>query len=189
MSLAVLLLKGFGQARGAFEQDFYAGGNRPFCWVPVLSYCTPGDWYFEARGNYEAINSASLYVGKTFEKKGTVSYSVTPMAGLVTGSFNGGSVGANVTLDYKNLSFSSQSQYTGSILNPLRNFTYSWSDLTYEVKGWVAAGASVQQTRSVIEKGILLTGIYKNWSIPLYVFNPASCKRYFVLGLIVAWGR
>jgi len=188
ISLAGLLPKGFSQATGAFEQDFYSGGNRPFCWVPVADYSTPGNWYFEARGNYEAINSASLYLGKTFDKKGLISYSVTPMAGLVTGSFNGGSVGADVALDYKKISFSSQSQYTFAIKNPARNFTYSWSDLTYQLKGWMAAGVSLQQTRGVLEKGILLTGVYKNWSLPLYVFNPETCKRYFVLGLIVEWG-
>ena len=190
ITLSGLLLEGFSQPNGTFEQDYYLGRNRSFCWVPVVGYCTPGNWYFEARGNYEAINSASLYFGKAFGKKALISYSIIPIAGLVIGKFNGGSVGAHVALDYKKISFSSQSQYTFSIENRATDFTYSWSDLTYQLKGWVAAGVSLQQTRGLFEKGILVSGVYKNLSIPLYVFNPASTgERYFVLGLNVEWGH
>jgi hypothetical protein len=188
MVLCGLLLKGFGQSAGTFEQDCYAGKNKPFSWVPVVGFCTPGNWYYEARADYEAINSASLYFGKTFRKKGPLSYSITPIAGLVAGSFNGGSVGANVALDYRKLSFSSQAQYTFSIENRATNFTYSWSDLTYKIKRWMSAGFSVQQTRGQFEKGILIQGLYKNLRIPLYVFNPATSERYFVLGVNVEWG-
>ncbi len=130
----MLLPKGFSQSNGTFEQDYYLGINRSFCWVPDVGYCTTGNWYYEARINYEATHAVSIYMGKTFKKKGSVSYSVTPIAGLVMGMFNGGSVGANVALDYKKISFSSQSQYTFSIENGATNFTYSWSDLTYQLK-------------------------------------------------------
>ena len=188
IALSGLSLKGFNQSNGAFEQYYYSGKNRPFSWVPILSYSTYDNWYMEARGNYEATNSASLYVGKTFRKTALISYSIIPIAGLVAGGFNGGSVGANVALDYKKISFSSQSQYTFSIENRATNFTYSWSDLTYQLKGWVSAGASLQQTRGLFEKGILVRVVYKNLSIPLYVFNPATCERYFVLGLNLEWG-
>jgi hypothetical protein len=188
IALSGLSLKGFNQSNGSFEQDYYLGVHRSFCWVPVVGCHLPNDWYFEARGNYEAINSVSLYFGKAFGKKGLISYSVTPIAGLVMGMFNGGSVGANVALDYKKLSFSSQSQYTFSIENGTTNFTYSWSDLTYQLKKWVSAGVSLQQTRGQFEKGILVRVAYKNLSIPLYVFNPATSERYFVLGLNLEWG-
>jgi hypothetical protein len=188
IALSGLSLKGFNQSNGSFEQDYYLGVHRSFCWVPVVGCHLPNNWYFEARGNYEAVNSASLYFGKVFGKKGLISYSITPVAGLVMGMFNGGSVGANVALDYKKLSFSSQSQYTFSIENGATNFTYSWSDLTYQVKKWVSAGVSLQQTRGLFEKGILVRVAYKNLSIPLYVFNPATSERYFVLGLNLEWG-
>ncbi|MGZ3814967.1 MAG: hypothetical protein ACXVA0_24745, partial [Mucilaginibacter sp.] len=165
------------------------GGTRSFSWIPVVSYCTSNNWYLEARGNYEAINSASVYFGKAFKKQALISYSIIPIVGLVMGGFNGGSVGANVTLDYKKISFSSQSQYTFSMENPATNFTYSWSDLSYQLKGWVSAGVSLQQTRGLFERGILVRGVYKNLSIPLYVFNPTTSERYFVLGLNIELGR
>ena len=189
ITLSGLLLKGFSQSNGAYEQDCYLGENRSFCWVPVLSYRAADNWYFEARSNYEAINSASLYFGKIFRKKALISYSIIPIAGLVMGTFNGGSVGANVGLDNKKISFSSQSQYTFSTENRATNFTYSWSDLAYQLKDWMSAGISLQQTRGLFEKGILVRAAYKNFSIPLYVFNLTTSKRYFVLGLNVEWSH
>jgi len=189
MALSGLSLKGFNQSNGTCEQYYYLGKNGLFNWVPILTYNTPSDWYIEARGNYEAINSASLYFGKTFKKNALLSYSIIPIAGLVMGSFSGGSVGANVALDYKNISLSSQSQYTFSIENRATNFTYSWSDLTYQLKKWMSAGLSLQQTGGLFEKGILVQGVFKNLSVPLYVFNPATRERHFVLGLNVEWGR
>jgi hypothetical protein len=189
MALSGLSLKGFDQATGTAEQYFYLGKNRPLSWVPILTYHTPSDWYVEARGNYEANNSASLYFGKTFKKTALISYSIIPIAGLVMGGFDGGSVGANVALDYKKISFSSQSQYTFSIQNQAANFTYSWSDLSYQLREWVSAGVSLQQTGRLFEKGILIRGVYKKFSVPLYVFNPSTSERYFVLGLNLEWGR
>ncbi len=189
IALSGLSLKGFDQPNGTGEQYFYLGKERPFSRVSVLTYLAPSAWYIEARGNYEASNSASLYFGKAFRKTAPVSYSITPIAGLVAGGFNGGSVGANVALDYKELSFSSQSQYTFSIENKAENFTYSWADLTYQLKKWVSAGVSLQQTRGVFEKGVLIKGVYKKLSIPLYVFSPLTNERYFVLGLNLEWGR
>lgn|SRR6185503_1538045 len=189
MALCGLSLNGFDQPGGAGEQYFYSGKNSPSNWVSVLSYHTPSDWYIEARANYEAINSASLYFGKNFKKTAIVSYSIIPIAGLVAGSFNGGSVGANIALDYKEISFSSQLQYTFSKENQTANFTYSWSDLTYQLKEWLAAGVSLQQTRGLFEKGVLVRGIYKKFSVPLYVFSPLTSERYFVLGLNLEWGR
>jgi hypothetical protein len=187
ITLSGLLPKGFSQSNGTFEQDYYLGINRSFCWVPVVGFNTTGNWYIETRVNYEATNSVSLYLGKTFKKKALISYSITPLVGLVAGRFDGGSVGANVSLDYKKISFSSQPQYTFSVANRATNFTYSWSDLTYQLKGWVAAGVSLQQTRGQFEKGLLVKGVYKNLSMPLYVFNPASPERYFVVGLNLEW--
>ena len=187
ITLSGLLPKGFGQSGGTFEQDYYLGINRSFCWVPVVGFYTPGNWYAEARINYEATNTVSLYIGKTFKKKALVSYSITPLAGLVSGRFNGGSVGANATVDYKKISFSSQSQYTFSAENQATNFTYSWSDLTYQLKKWVGAGLSLQQTGRQFEKGILVKGVYKNLSMPLYFFNPTASNRYFIVGLSLEW--
>jgi hypothetical protein len=92
-------------------------------------------------------------------------------------------------LEYKKISFSSQSQYTFSIEDQAANFTYSWSDLTYQLNEWVSAGVSLQQTRGLFEKGILVKGAYKKLSIPLYVFSPLTNERYFVLGLNLEWGQ
>jgi hypothetical protein len=191
ITLSGLWLKGFTQS-GSLGQFYYVGAGRPLYMVPVIGYHTTGNWYIEGRYNYETINSASVYFGKTIKKKALISYSITPIAGLVAGRFNGGSIGVNAELDYKKFYFSSQSQYTFSIENKATNFTYSWSDLTYRLKTWVSAGVSLQQTNlykatGTFEKGILIKAEYKFFSFPLYIFNPLTNNRYFVLGLDIEW--
>jgi len=192
--LSGLWLKGFTQ--GSFQQYYYAGGqNRPSYYAPVAGYHISGNWYVEARYNYEEMNTASLYVGKTFEHETLMSYcSITPIAGIVAGTFKGGAIGANVELDYRRIIFSSQSQYTFSIENRTTNFVYSWSDLSYRIKRWLSAGVSLQQTNiysytGTFEKGVLITLQYnKSLSFPVYMFNPSTNARYFVFGMNIILG-
>ena len=197
--LLILLLSGLwlnGFTQGSFQQYYYAGGtNRLSYYAPVLGYHIGGNWYVEGRYNYEEINTGSLYVGKTFEHETLMSYtSITPIIGAVAGTFKGGAIGANVELDYRRLVFSSQSQYTFSIENKTTNFVYSWSDLEYRIKRWLALGVSLQQTnvysnKGTFEKGVFIMLQYKSVSLPVYLFNPSTNDRYYVVGLNIALGK
>jgi hypothetical protein len=191
IALLGLLPKGYSQ-KASVEQYYYMGQQRGFNFIPVAGLRLANNWYIEGRFNYEALNTASVYVGKTFEKNGVLNYTITPLAGLVAGNFNGASAGLNLTADYKRLSFNSQSQYTVCAADKTDNFIYSWSDVTFRLNKWLAAGASLQQTNvyqttGTFEKGILLRAEYKKLSFPLYIFNPATAARYFVLGVNVEW--
>jgi hypothetical protein len=185
-----LWLKAFSQLNGSFEEYYYIGRDRPFYMATVATDHAANDWYIEGRYNYDAINAVSAYLGKTFEKKALISYSITPIAGLIGGRFNGGSAGANITLDCKGLSFASQSQYTFSIQSKAANFVYSLSDLTYHFGGFLSAGVSLQQTAlyqaaATFEKGILIRVELKKFSFPLYIFNPSTNERYVMFGLVI----
>ncbi len=176
------------------EQYYYMGTYKMFTLVPVGYLQTRKNWYAEGRFNYEALNTLSLYGGKTFEKKALVSYSASPILGIVLGQINGGSAGINLVADYKKLNFSTQSQYTFSVQQRSNNFIYSWSDFTYQVSAKFAAGFSLQQTKlymvnGAFEKGLLIKTGYKNWTFPLYIFKPESSQRYFVLGLNYEWQK
>jgi hypothetical protein len=196
--LPIMILLGLwhntkGQQAG-LEQYYYMGAYRDFTFVPVGYYQTTKNWYMEGRFNYEALNTLSLYAGKTFERKALFSYAASPIAGVVLGKMNGGSVGLNLQMDYRNFDFNTQSQYTFSIQQRSNNFIYSWSDLTYKLSEKFAAGLSLQQTKlyqlnGALEKGFLVKAAYKSWSFPLYIFKPESSERYFVLGLNYEWQK
>jgi hypothetical protein len=180
------------QPQAGLEQYYYAGTYQTFTLVPVAYYQSSNKWYAEGRFNYEAMNTLSLYGGKTFTKNAAVSYSATPIAGVVLGQMNGGSVGLNLAVDYQKFNFNTQSQHTFSIQQPGNSFTYSWSDFTYRFFKKFAGGASLQQTKlyrvnGAFEKGILLKTSFKNWTFPLYIFRPEAPDRYFVLGINYEW--
>jgi hypothetical protein len=180
------------QPQAGLEQYYYLGTYQTFTLVPVAYYQSSKNWYAEGRFNYEALNTLSLYGGKTFAKNAAVSYSATPILGLVLGQMNGGSVGLNLEMDYRKFSFNTQSQYTFSVQQRSNRFIYSWSDFTYRFFEKFAAGVSLQQTKlyqvnGALEKGILLKTGFKSWTFPLYVFRPETSDRYFVLGINYEW--
>lgn len=190
--LSGLLHKTHAQSQGGFEQYYFMGERQAFTMVPIVYYETSKSWYMEGRYNYEAENTMSVYAGKTFEKKSEISYSASPIIGVVMGKFNGGSVGLNGEGDYKKCSFSSQLQYTFSLQNKTENFLYCWSDFSYQALNNMYAGISIQQTNlyqehSKIEKGFFIKGAFRKWTVPLYVFSPSTKDRYFVLGLTCDW--
>ena len=181
-------------AQAGLQQYYYMGAYREFSVVPIASYQTSNNWYMEARYNYEALNSFSLYYGKTFEKTAPVSYQVSPILGFVAGSLDGGSVGMNLEMDYNKLNFNTQSQYTFSIDKRSNSYVYSWSDLTYQLTDRFAAGVSLQQTKlyqvnGTFESGILVKAAYNAWTFPLYIFRPGTGNRYFVLGINYQWQK
>lgn len=182
------------QAKVGVEQYYYMGNYQTFAFVPVVYYQSAKNWYAEGRFNYEALNTMALYGGKTFAKAGVISYTASPILGVVFGEMNGGSAGLNLEADYGRFNFNTQSQYTFSVQQRTNNFVYSWSDLTYQAFKKLALGASLQQTKlyhanGAFDSGILLKPAYKTWSFPLYIFRPQSKERYFVLGINYEWEK
>jgi hypothetical protein len=159
----------------------------PLSSMPVASYQAAKGFYAEGRYNYEALNTFSFYMGRTFAKESVISYSVSPMAGAVMGDFNGGSVGANIGLSYKNFYIYSQPQYSFSLENAINNFIYSWTDITYSPTSWLSAGISLQHTKPYQDKGYMQNGFVvelavRKFTFPMYIFNPLNKSRSFVVG-------
>lgn len=194
MILCGLWLKLQAQSRAGAEQYYYMGNRQNFAFVPVVYYQSAKNWYAEGRFNYEALNTMALYGGKTFTKTAAISYTASPILGVVFGEMNGGSVGTNLEADYKRFNFNTQTQYTFSVQQRTNNFVYSWSDLTYRFVQKLAAGVSLQQTKlyhvnGAFDLGILLKPTYKSWAFPLYMFRPGSSEQYFVLGINYEWEK
>ena len=175
------------QSSLSFENYYTMSPGSPFNSMPVASYQAAKGFYAESRYNYEALNTFSLYLGKTYAKESVVSYSISPIAGAVMGDFNGGSVGANIGLSYKNFYIYSQPQYSFSLENAVNNFIYSWTDITYSPTSWLSAGVSLQhtkpyQSKSYMQNGLVIELAVRKFAFPIYVFNPLSSDRSFVIG-------
>lgn len=175
------------QSKAGLEQYCYMD-NTSVTINPKAWYQSNTGWYVEGRYNYEAAKTLSLIAGKTFEYESTIAYSVTPMAGVVTGKLNGVALAANTSMEYRKFIFSLQSQYTFSIDDRACNFMYNWADLSYELSHSFSTGISLQQTnfyrtKGESEIGFFLKATFGKWALPVYIFNSAGNKRYAVLGL------
>ncbi len=117
------------QSSGGMEQYYYTHTGGTAAYVPMAYYNTAGNWYGEARYNFDDIETFSLYAGKKFSKKGNFSYSATPMIGGLVGRMNGASVGMNMEADFQKLFFTCQSQYSFSLEDRENKFFFNWSEL------------------------------------------------------------
>jgi len=134
------------------------------------------DWlHLEARYNYEALDSGSLWVGYNFHTGENVVFEITPMVGGVFGHLYGIAPGGNFSLAYKRFSLSSQSEMVFD-LSDSEHFFYTWTELTYSPWEWLRAGVVIQRTRAYksdldVQRGFLVGVTYKRADLAVYVFN------------------
>ena len=175
------------QSQLSFENYYSMGTAAPLTIMPVASYQTANGFYAEGRYNYEDLNTVSVYLGRTFSNEAKVSYSISPIVGAVIGQFNGGSVGANISLGYKDFFLYSQPQYTFAAENSINNYIYSWTDISYSPLNWLSLGVSLQhtkpkKTKGFVESGFVIEAAYQRFTFPVYIFNPLQSNRTFTFG-------
>lgn len=181
------------QKSAGVEQYYYTGATTSQI-VPRIYYQNKVNWIGEVRYNYEAPNTLSLNVGKTFAMDRNSAIKLTPFGGLLAGGMKGGNVGSNISVESNSIFFSAETQYSFSWNEAQENFFYNWSELGYQVGELFYAGLALQYTRpmnlmTVWEPGVMMGLTYKNWTLPLYAFNPTTSSRNFVLGINWEWNQ
>jgi len=144
--------------------------------------------HLEARYNYEGHKTASLWVGYNLSFGEKVTFDLTPMVGSVFGDTSGVAPGYKLSLAYRKLELSSESEYVFDAGSSSDNFFYTWSELAWSPADWVRVGLVVQRTKLYqtefdIQRGVLLGVTWKKASFTTYVFNPDAGKPTVVLGL------
>jgi len=180
------------QSKTGIENYSMLSSGQEYVWMPVVHHKGKKGFYTEMRYNYEAQKTAAVYVGKSFSKKGSIAYEVTPMAGFVYGEYSGGSLAMNVEMEYKKIFFAAQTQYTINIDDRLDDFFFNWSELGYQPVKWFYAGVSTQFTKMykaalVPEYGLMLGLVINKITIPVYVFNPFGGKKNYIIGINAEW--
>jgi hypothetical protein len=181
------------QSRQGFEAFYYPGtpGILPSTSTKIYYQANNG-WYTELRYNYEEEQAIACSAGKTFSKEKALSYSFTPIVGLVAGTLQGVSIGLNSFLAYKGITFSSSLQHASCFENKRTNFLFSWSELGCQVTKQISVGLVLQQTSiyntgNDPEPGMQLSISLAKWTFPLYLFKAAGGPCYFVAGVSREW--
>lgn len=177
---------GYTQAKGGMENYNLLGRENEYAWMPVVHYETKKGIYAELRYNYEEAQTFSVFGGKVLSGNNG-SFRVTPMIGFSAGKFTGISFATNADAEFNKFFLSTETQYSMAAKKDGNNFLFSWSEIGYSIFPNLFAGLSFQYT---IQQGIadpepgLMAGIsFKNFSIPVYVFNPFGKEQYLVFGL------
>jgi len=144
--------------------------------------------HLEARYQYEALDSGSVWLGYNFSIGEKVVFDFAPMVGGVFGHLDGVAPGYNLALTYKQFSLSSQSEYVFDSAGSSGNFFYTWSELTWSPAEWFRTGLAVQRTKAYqsdldIQRGFLVGTSYKKVDFTTYVFNLGWTDPTVVLAL------
>lgn len=154
-----------------------------------LNFSADHDWlHLEARYNYEALDSGSLWVGYNLSFGEELVVDFAPILGGVFGSLTGIAPGYNFALTYKHFSLSSQSEYVFDTDDSANNFFYTWSEITYSPADWLRVGLVIQRTKAYksdldIQRGFLVGTSYKKVDFTTYVFNLGWTDPTVVLAL------
>jgi hypothetical protein len=144
--------------------------------------------HVEARYNYEAQRTGSLWVGYDLSVGKKLVLEATPMIGGVFGNVDGVAPGLEFTATYKKLQLYSANEYVFDTDTKAGNFFYTWTQLTYSPKAWFAFGYVTQRTRAYqtpldIQRGLLMQLTYKKVTFATQIFNVGQANPTVVLSL------
>jgi hypothetical protein len=148
-----------------------------------------GPLHLEARYNYEAIDSGSLFAGWKFSGGEKLTYELTPILGVVFGQKEGIAPGFEASLAYGVADLYIEAEYVHDLEVRQDSFTYAWGELGFSPLEWLRFGIVGQRTMAYqsdrdIQRGLFAQLLYGKVTLGLYVFNPDdSDDRFGVFSL------
>lgn len=144
--------------------------------------------HLEARYNYEAIKTGSLWLGYNFSFGKELAFEATPMLGGVFGDITGIAPGYTISISYKPIEFFTQGEYFFDAGNRSGNFFYTWSELSYAPLTWFRAGIVIDRTKALgsnfeVRRGPLVGFKYKKVDFTTYWLSPGSRDATFIFSV------
>ena len=144
--------------------------------------------HLEARHNYEAFETGSVWAGYNFSVGETVTFEGTAMAGVVFGATDGVAPGYKASVSWTKLEFYSEGEYVFDTNDSSGNFFYSWTQLTWDLSDWSRIGLVGQRTKVYdsdrdIQRGFIVGFFSEHVDFTASLFNPDERQPTFVIGL------
>jgi hypothetical protein len=158
------------------------------------SYASPvfradHEWlHLEARYNYEAQETGSIWAGYNLSAGHQLVFEATPMLGAVFGNTTGVAPDCELALSYKKVQLSAEVEYVYDPSDSKSSFLYSWNELVYSPTDWFHAGLVSQRTRAYhtpldVQRGFSVGFSHRNLDFTTYVFNAGWTDPIVVLAL------
>ena len=203
--IVTLLLLTFGRTMAAAQT---AGDDEDRAWsvsARVAIYRLPdeGDYgqptftadraalHLEARYNYEALRTTSLWAGYTLRGGDRVQWEITPMSGVVLGATKGLAPGYAASLNWWKIDAYSEGEYVFATTSA-DSFAYNWSEVAVAPLPMLRTGMVTQRTRAyasdrAIQRGPFVNATFGPIESAVYVFLSSSSKPVVVLSF--GWSR
>lgn len=144
-----------------------------------------GPLHLEARWQYEAADTVSVWAGASFGGGAALEWTLTPLLGLVLGDLDGVAPGYKGSLRWKALQLWSEGEYVFDVSGSEGSFLYSWTELTVSPAEWVRLGVAAQRTRAWasdrdLQRGFMAAFSYGKASLTGYVLNPDAHPTWIV---------
>lgn len=148
--------------------------------------------HVEARFNYEARNTGSIWAGVNFSGGEALSWELTPMVGGVFGDTRGVAPGYRGSIAWRALEFNSEGEALFDAHDSKDSFFYNWSELTLAPVDWLRFGLVTQRTRAYqadrdVQRGLLVGTSIRKLDVTAYVFNPDDSKPILVVAFAVSF--
>jgi len=159
--------------------------------IPIV-IADRGRLHLEARYNYEALETGSLWAGLNLEWGDEVTLAFTPMLGYAFGDAEGILPGFEATLSYGSFELYSEFEYFIDPDDSYENFLYNWSELSWEPGHGFRVGLTTQRTRVYdtersIQRALLLGYSVADWSFTAHLFNPGDDDHFVVFAVGVSF--
>jgi hypothetical protein len=155
--------------------------------LPIVT-ADRGSLHLEARYNYEAQDSGSIWAGYTVGGGTALEWEVTPIFGIVFGEARGLAPGYEGSLTWRSLELYSEGEYVFDSRGAADSFFYNWSELTVAPAEWFRLGLVTQRTRAYesdrdVQRGLLVGFSVGRADLAAYVLNPDDDEPTVVVSL------
>ena len=143
--------------------------------------------HLEARYNYEALRTASLWAGYAMRGGQRVEWELTPMVGAVFGATDGLAPGFVASMSWWKLDGYIEGEYVFARASG-DSFAYHWSEVAIAPFDSLRVGMATQRTRAYatdreVQRGPFVNATFERIDAAAYVFIRADVKPTLVLSL------
>lgn len=157
-------------------------------YLSAVATADKGPLHLEAHWAYEARDTLSLFVGKTFPVAGDISGTITPRVGVAGGDEQGVIPALNLALEWSKLSFYTDFEYMIGLSSDTSDFFYSWTELSWAFSERISAGLVGQRTHTYdqeleVDHGLMFSMALGRVRATGYFFNLDQEDPYFMLAV------
>jgi hypothetical protein len=177
-------------------ENFWTGSVSVSTYLAQLSrdfanpvFIADHNWlHLEARYNYEALKTGSLWLGYNFTTGEKLEITAVPMLGFAFGDTTGIAPGYSLSVVYGPVEFFTQGEYLFDAGTQAGNFFYTWSELSYSPVDWFRFGLVLDRTKSYgsdfdIRRGPLVGFSHGNFDFTTYWLNPGLQDATFIFAV------